>query len=183
LTRGCYSRRQIDRELSYYVGVGTPCLVHDARVKGSALAPKTRWGIACGMYREQVWFICPFTGSKWKSKSYSAYRLKSGVNPWQFLRLPQPESSRKSMAIPSDVNTSEDVVYLRDPKVDVEYKFVDCSPRFPPSHPGANLSDEERTQESGGSLHVRSHDGRLLSVDKEDGEMFYSNKVDNTKKK
>ena len=37
----CYSRRQTDRELSYFVGLGNPCLVQ-TKAKGSALKPKTR---------------------------------------------------------------------------------------------------------------------------------------------
>ena len=51
LTRGYMSRRTIDQQLSYYVATGTPALVHDP-VSGSRLAPKTRWGIAWGMYRD-----------------------------------------------------------------------------------------------------------------------------------
>ncbi len=78
--RGQYSRRQVYRELSYYVPVGTPCIVHDNKVKGSALKPKVLYGIARGMYREQVFFICPFTGVARRSKSYTAMRLPEGVN-------------------------------------------------------------------------------------------------------
>ena len=47
--RGQYSRRQVARELSYYVPVGTLCMVHDNHVKGSAIKPKVRYGIARGM--------------------------------------------------------------------------------------------------------------------------------------
>ena len=38
LTRGAISRRMIDKQLSYYVGVGTPCLVHDTHAKGLILS-------------------------------------------------------------------------------------------------------------------------------------------------
>ena len=44
-TRGGYSRRQIDRELSYFVGLGTPCLVQ-TKEKGSSLDPKRGGGYA-----------------------------------------------------------------------------------------------------------------------------------------
>jgi len=80
LTRGYYSRRSIDRELSYYIPTGTPCLVHDPSVAGSTLAPKVRWGIARGMYREQVIFMDPYSKARFRSKSYTAYRLKDGTN-------------------------------------------------------------------------------------------------------
>ena len=53
LSRGYASRRQLYRELSYYVPVGTPCLVHDDSIAGSSIQPKVRWAIAKGQYREQ----------------------------------------------------------------------------------------------------------------------------------
>ena len=43
------SKRQCDRELNYYVPIGTPCLVHDHKARGSTIGPKVRWGIAVGM--------------------------------------------------------------------------------------------------------------------------------------
>ena len=72
LTRGYYSRRTIDRELSYYIPTGTPCLVHDPSVAGSSLAPKVRWGIARGMYREQVIFMDPYSEVRFRSKGNTA---------------------------------------------------------------------------------------------------------------
>jgi hypothetical protein len=51
-----YSRRQIDRELSYFVPVGLPTLVHMTKVKGIAITPKSRWAVPIGMYRDQVIF-------------------------------------------------------------------------------------------------------------------------------
>ena len=54
VTAGAYSRRQIDRELSYFAAVGTPVLVHDPKVKGNQLTPKASWWVVRGMYREQL---------------------------------------------------------------------------------------------------------------------------------
>lgn len=102
ITRGRYSRRQIDRELSYFLQAGTPALVHDKAVKGSTLAPKVRWGVAWGMYREQVVFLCPITKSTFRSKSFVAFDLQHGVNYSQFLGLPAIESARKSLPLPGD---------------------------------------------------------------------------------
>ena len=107
LTRGYYSRRQIDRELSYYVPTGTPCMVHDTSVIGSSLAPKVRWGIARGMYREQVIFMDPFSRARFKSKSYTAYCLKYGINWSQLLGLGEIQSTRKQMALPEDMMVLE----------------------------------------------------------------------------
>ena len=41
VTKDQHSRRQIDRELSYIVAVGTPMLVHDPQAKGTHLTPKS----------------------------------------------------------------------------------------------------------------------------------------------
>ena len=43
ITAGFYSRKQIDRELSYYVPIGTPALVHNTKVTGSSIKPKAAW--------------------------------------------------------------------------------------------------------------------------------------------
>ena len=37
-----YSRRQCDREITYYLPVGTPALVLCPKVKGSSISPKVR---------------------------------------------------------------------------------------------------------------------------------------------
>ena len=87
-TRGRYSRRQIDKELAYYVQPGRVALVHQEKVKGSQLQPKVRWGIAWGMYKEQVIFKCPYKGSTFRSKSFTAYELSNNMNYFQFLGLP-----------------------------------------------------------------------------------------------
>lgn len=104
LTRGRYSRRQIDRELSYFVQIGTPALVHTPQVKGSTLAPKVRWGIAWGMYRDQVIWLCPYTRATFRSKSFTAFELRHNMNYAQFLGLADIPTTRKALAIPSDSN-------------------------------------------------------------------------------
>jgi hypothetical protein len=53
VTGGAYSRRQIDRELSYFMTPGSPVLVHDPAVKGSQFQPKSSWWVVKGMYRLQ----------------------------------------------------------------------------------------------------------------------------------
>ena len=68
-----YRCRQCLCELDYYVSVGTPCLVMDTKTTGSTLAPKVRWDIASGMQPETLELFCPFTKSRFKSKSFTAY--------------------------------------------------------------------------------------------------------------
>ena len=87
VTNSKYSRRQIDRELAYFVQPGRVALVHLEKVKGSSLQPKVRYGVAWGMYREQVIWKCPFTGSEFRSKSFSAMELSNSMNYLQFLNI------------------------------------------------------------------------------------------------
>ena len=108
LTDSWYSRRQIDRELEYYVPCGTPCLVHCHKAKGSTLGPKVRWGIASGMHRETCHFTCPFTkGPLFRSKSFVAYKLEHGTNYAQFLGLRSLKSTLKSLVLPEDNKISK----------------------------------------------------------------------------
>ena len=95
-----YSRRQIDRELSYYLAPGTPALVQ-TKEKGSSVAPKTRWGVAIAMYRDQVKFMCPHVLSEFRSKSFAAFRLKDGLNYLQFLGLPEVPTARGRVSVPT----------------------------------------------------------------------------------
>jgi len=80
LTRGAYSRRTIDKELSTFLPLRMPALVNIPKVKGSALRSKPRWGIAMGMLGSQVEFMCPFKMAQFWSKSFVAFKLKGGLN-------------------------------------------------------------------------------------------------------
>ena len=97
-SRGAYSRRQIDHELSYFVALGTPCLVQ-TEAKGSHVGPKTRWGVATQMYREQVILLCPHTRSTFRSKSWADFKLRDGLNYRQYLNFPVVTTSRRSCDI------------------------------------------------------------------------------------
>jgi site-specific DNA-cytosine methylase len=104
-SRFTYSRRQIDRELSYWVMPGTPALVQTT-AKGSELGPKTRWGIAVEMYMEQVVFMCPYKASTFRSKSFAAFKLTLGMNYAQWLGLGVLKPANKATAIPVDFKES-----------------------------------------------------------------------------
>jgi hypothetical protein len=108
-TQGYHSRRRCNSELTYYVSSGTPCLVHVKRVKGSALAPKVRWGIAAGRTGDTTHFECPFTKVPFCIKSYVAYKLREGLCYTDFLGLPQVTTTKKMLTIPDD-GDKEDVV-------------------------------------------------------------------------
>ena len=99
-----YSRRQIDRELSYFVSIGTPALVHIPQARGSSLKPKVRWGVAMGMVREHPVWMCPFTRALFRSKSFTAFSLTGGMNYAQFLGMKERPSIKRSVQAPQDVN-------------------------------------------------------------------------------
>ena len=72
--------------------------------KGSAIKPKTRWGICIGQERDQPVFMCPYTKVKFRSKSFTAFRLRQGLSFIKFLGLKNFAVSRASDAIPDDFN-------------------------------------------------------------------------------
>ena len=172
-TRGAYSRRQIDRELSYFVGLGTPCLVQ-TKAKGSALKPKTRWGICIGMYMEQCIFYCPYTKSNFRSKSFAAFRLREGLNFATFLGLPELVSSRASCAIPEDFNqqvtvTLSEVQTCAKDKVDAveEVKTAGELAQNVPMVKVVDCHDESR-----GSVRVLDATGQQLNMDPNSQQSF-----------
>ena len=113
-THGKYSRRQIHRELAYFLTPGKLAFVHEPKVKGSALKPKVRWGISWGMYREQVVFRCPFTGSTFRSKSYTAFETTEDLNCYQFLGVPAKRTAKNKLHVKGDDKVKIDV-QLRAP--------------------------------------------------------------------
>ena len=181
-----YSRRQIDRELSYYISVGTPALVHNTKAKGSSLAPKTMWGIAVGMYRESVLFWMPHTNAIRQSKSFTAYKLRQGLNYAQFLNLPSIPTTQLSTAIPDDF---KETVVIQLPEMQEKQrklpppvtKIKHVSGGDEPSTEQHNNLREQRTdlphitqttQQSdqlGGSVQVKDSTGALQLIDSETG--------------
>ena len=170
LTRGYYSRAMIRRELSYYVSVGTPALVHDNSIRGSALEPKTRWGVAIGMYREQPIWKCPFTKATFRSKSYSAYRLKEGLNYAQFLKLPMMKSARGLMQIDAE-DTGDTVVHLpTEQELEVVTpNIVDETAAITSAYLRTAADNQSK---AGGTVRV-IHEGKQLQTDRTSGLLYH----------
>jgi hypothetical protein len=173
-TRGRYSRRQIDREISYFVGLGTPCLVQTTE-KGSSLKPKTRWGICIGMYREQVCFMCPHTKSKFRSKSFAAFRLRNGLNYAQFLGLKNLVSSRASASISEDYNLEVDIclkeVQTCTPQVLEPILEVKATDEFEGAKPIVKSVD--RNIDLGGSVSVHYDEVRKAQINIDPSAQYY----------
>ena len=97
-----YSRKQINRELSYFVPVGRVALVHRTKVKGSAIEPKSRWAVAIEMYREQIIWWSPYTKQDFRSKSFTAFKLVQGMNYMHFLGLTVTPGAQGINTIPME---------------------------------------------------------------------------------
>ena len=181
-TSGKYSRRQIMRELAYFQQAGTLALVHEPKAKGSQLKPKVRWGIAWGMYREQVVFKCPFTSSTFRSKSFTAIELEEGLSCYQFLGLPQPTLSKRRLirqqpdVAKVDIKLRSPTESRRLPLVPVvtlqsanEYGVVEEKPKCTGgkrTRPGTPSSPD-----LGGSVRLFDEDGNQLETDGKTGEI------------
>ena len=136
LTNGQISRRQIQQQLSAFVPVGTPCLVWNPAVKGSAIQSKVRWGIAQRMTGKSVEFLCPYNSHTFISGSFMAVKLKDGLNFYQFLGIKCPELSNASLipALPDSPmfitlpELAQCVTNLGPPSTKVEHHSVDPKP-------------------------------------------------------
>jgi len=106
MSGGAHSRRQCDRELTYFRQPGELALVHLPKVKGSQLQAKARFAVCSGMYREQPIWWCPWTKSKFRSKDFTAVKLRDGLNFAQFLRLPDMPTTLMSKDLNGDQNAA-----------------------------------------------------------------------------
>ena len=104
LLHGYVSRHQVYAELDAYVSVGTPALCKTGS-KGSSLEPRVRWGIAIANRGRVVKWMCPFTGTRFRTSSFTAFTLKSGMNFSQFLGLGDIAPSKQSQMLPQDEGT------------------------------------------------------------------------------
>ena len=187
-TRGRYSRRQIDRELYYFVGVGTPCLVHDASVLGSHLprgdesaggttsGQKSRWMIGDGMYRDQVKFWDPKTHDTSRSKSYTAFKLRFGMNFAQLLGINLPAKTKRMRPLPEDFTEQ---ITIQLPEVKPLGELYE-HPHGPPVQSIKHVSDlvdkpivtqTSARRDVGGSVKIVGADNQAIEVDAETGYM------------
>ena len=117
-------------------------------VAGSSLQPKVRWGISLGtMHYETPWFEDPFSKAHFKSKSFTAYRMRAEVDCWSFLNMPRPTPSRKSMHLPIDSDVVPTVTLkehksfqVSDPQLLIDCKKGRNSPIDPSVVPGIDTN-------------------------------------------
>ena len=128
LTNGMVSRKQIDSELDAYVTLGTLCLVHNEGAKGSQLAAKVKYGISYGMVGKVNRFKCPYTGSIFRSASFTLIGLPTHISYAQFLGLPEL-ANRNCLPKTADLKIDSSLVcklpapreWQRDVLKDVEF--------------------------------------------------------------
>ena len=169
-TQGRYSRRQIMRELAYSLPIGRLALVHQPKVKGSAIEPKVRYGIAWGMYREQVRFRCPFSGATFRSKSYRAIELEANMNAYQWLGIPYPvKSARGRLQLPSEEHEKVDI-HLPHPAAPGQRKLMPVvAIKSADDNEVVEASYSLPSHELGGSVRIFDSKGMQLKADIETG--------------
>jgi hypothetical protein len=193
LTDGKHSRRQCDREISYFLAPGTPALVHDTKAKGSQLdSLKSTWKVACGMYREQVRFWSPWTRQYAHSKSYTAFKLQKGISFIDFLGLKGLPKAKREESIQCAFDKK---VLIKLPELPMELveaakkASASAQPLLAVKHAVDQLESEERgnvrfmipevrvedtPNELGGSVQVIDHQGRKLNADPKTGNLVVS---------
>ena len=174
-TGGQTSRRSIDRQLSYYVAPGTPCLVHDISVKGSDIATKTRWMVAKAMFNEQVIFWCPKTRAEVKTKSYTAFRMRPGVHWTQVVGVEMPEQTKRSLLLSTDM-TEKISIQLHQPNMsDGPTQTHHLGPpvksikHTAPDIPAPIVTQSKLRAGSKGSVEIKNSLGQALITDDDTG--------------
>ena len=202
ITRGKISRRMIYNQLYYFLNIGTPALVHDATIAGSRLPThdaasglvadcKSRWMVAYGMYRDQVVFWDPRTNDTCRSKSYTAFKLRAGMNFAQMIGCKMPKATEKSKPIAGDF-LEKVVIQLPDmresnplaqhkggnPVQGVKHTQTSISGGGPPTS-SQNVEEsliprvvQTAPHQDGGSVMVTDCNGRVLSTDFETGWIY-----------
>jgi hypothetical protein len=179
---GAVSRRQIDRELYYFVSCGTPVLVHDIKARGSSLPHdlgegcKSQWMIGNGMFREQPLFWNPRTNAIVKNKSYTAFTLRRGMNFTQLIGVQMPKASAKTRPLPSDFsekititlpemnnNTVEGRQHLEGDPINL-ITHVNVDPKNAPT-----VTQTGQQQGKQGSVNLQNSEGNPLKVDQTNG--------------
>ena len=90
LSNGFTSRAECDRIRYYAQNPGTAALV-EIKEKGSSMTrlARTRWARALFTDRDNQWWECPYTRSRFASKNFVVIELKD-CSIFEFLGLPQP---------------------------------------------------------------------------------------------
>ena len=102
LFQGYYSRHQVYRELDSFIAVGNLALCNIPGAQANAQEARVRWGVSIGHSGKVTRWMCPFTKSRYKSRSYTAFELRSGLNWSQFLGLGDIAPSAQSQMLPQD---------------------------------------------------------------------------------
>ena len=123
------------------------------------------------MYREQVIFMDPYSKARFRSKSYTAYRLQDGINWSQLLRLGDIQSTRRQLALPEDVETPLGR-FVQLPEV---VKYADTTWAFSES---PTLPDPCKDP-----ITVIDAEGRQMLADMDNGVLYYSQGVEDNKVK
>ena len=109
ISNGQISRRMCDNRIHHLIPLGTPCLVHCPKVKGTRVDKlKSRWGVSIGIADDLPEFFCPFDKSmsiRFHSKNYFECEMPDGWNYYTLLGLdapPQPADARGNSIFPVD---------------------------------------------------------------------------------
>ena len=170
---GAHSRRQIDRELSYFLQPGTQVLVHDPNVKGRQLTPKSLWWVVRGIHREQLVLWSQFTHAVRKSKLYTAFKLARGLSYQKFLSLKEAPQSKRQKQIPVDLNEKFIIKMQRLPNsmLSAAQKLNHGSTPPITVHQATESAQEVESGESRGIVTIFDELGSQLTLDKENGEL------------
>jgi hypothetical protein len=185
ISGGLISRRMCDNRIHHLIPLGTPCIVHVPKIKGTRVDKlKSRWGISIAMEGDLPEFFCPFDNTlstTFHSKNYFECTMPDGWNYYTLLGLeglPTAGDAKGNPIFP--IEHDEDTklhalidisqfVGQRDQRIKSPYKALDREGADPNGtlHPQVTMIDKAGTI-------YHQIDGGFKPTDKNVGKDFAS---------
>ena len=183
ISGGLISRRMCDNRIHHLIPLGTPCIVHVPKVKGTRIDKlKSRWGISIGMEGDLPEFFCPFDNTMsitFHSKNYFECAMPDGWNYYTLLGIKGLPTAGDAKGNPIFPIEHEDDTKLHC-LIDIS-KFVGqrvqriTSPHTPEDRDGADpdglLSPQITLIDKSGTIYHQI-DGEFKPTDKSIGKEF-----------
>ena len=163
------SREECDGDLRWVVPPCSLALLPRKSSKGSDIHAVDRcdWGIALGHEGHLTEFMCPYTGVKRKTKSFTAFTLSPGQNAWHTLGLPSPLVPKSSFQRTAEHSNPGCTIIV------LPFRLEPMKTN--PVVEGIKLSDTPMQGQP--MIHMFDNQGHLLLTDPETGQVFNSDKV------
>eukprot|EP01043_Picozoa_sp_COSAG02_P020116 COSAG02_NODE_985_length_15457_cov_108.738247_4_plen_172_part_00 len=114
------------------------CIISKTKIIGSDLlhSDRSRWVVAWGMVNDLPIFKDLWTGSKYRSKDFTAFPLPAGMTCYEFLGIPLPKGTVAKFNHPGDAaDQPHQIITLNDASIDRDEHTIKQPAKPAPSRP------------------------------------------------